>query len=151
MSTQFPSFFQKQIIKSQFSLYDPQDLGEKDKNNKQKVVLGNIAYVDSNIFRDIYTVKNECPSDEALKMEVKKEDIKVLRLKGCGYWIDYVCLVPTQNDWDKKQEGILNNNNPIDSLIVNGMNLLDANDLATVSKINEELALLHQSTVKRMF
>jgi hypothetical protein len=31
------------------------------------------------------------------------------------------------------------------------MNLLDANDLATVSKINEELALLHQSTVKRMF
>lgn len=84
-------------------------------------------------------------------MEVKKEDIKVLRLKGCGYWIDYVCLVPTQNDWDKKQEGILNNNNPIDSLIVNGMNLLDANDLASVSKINEELALLHQSTVKRMF
>jgi hypothetical protein len=84
-------------------------------------------------------------------MEVKKEDIKVIRLKSCGYWIDYVCLSPTQSDWDKKQEGILNNNNPIDSLVANGMNLLDANDLSTVSKINEELALLHQSTVKRMF
>lgn len=83
-------------------------------------------------------------------MSVKENKIKIIRLKSCAYWIDYACLLPTQPDWDKKQEAILNNNNPTDSLLVNGMDLLDSNDLTSVNKINEESALIHHNTVKRM-
>jgi hypothetical protein len=151
ISTMFPAYFQKQVIKAQFSLYDALSHNDQDVNAKQKNILTNIMQVDSNIFKDIYTVKNDCPSDEGLKMEVKTNDIKVFRLKSCGYWIDYVCLTPTQSDWDKKQESIINHNNQIDSLLANGMNMLDTNDLATINKINEDMAILHQNTVRRVF
>lgn len=106
--------------------------------------------MDSNIFKDIYTAKNEIPSAEGLNMEIKSGDIKVIRLKSSAYWIDYACLVPTQSDWDKKQEAILNNNNPVDSLLANAFNLLDINDLASINKINEDNALLHHNLIKRL-
>lgn len=142
ISTSFPSYFQKQVIKSQFSLYDALSL-DIDKNKEQQSILTNILKVDSNIFRDIYTVKNEVPSDEALKLDVKSNSIKVIRLKSCGFWIDYVCLTPSQTDWDRKQESILTNHNPVDTLLANGMNMLDTNDLQTINKVHEELAQLH--------
>jgi hypothetical protein len=91
ISTLFPSYFQKQVIKSQFSLYDA--LGTSE--SAQKNILSSVMQVDSNIFRDIYTVKHDVPSDDALRADVRKDDIKVLRLKSCAEWIDYVCLLPT--------------------------------------------------------
>jgi hypothetical protein len=149
ISTNFPSYFQKQVIKGQFTLYDGLGHDDDDKNTKQKNILSNITQVDCNIFKDIYTVKTECPTNESLNLDLKNSTIKVIRLKSCGYWIDYVCLVPNTPDWAKKQDAILNNENPIDSLVTSAMNYLDVNDLASVNRINEDSALLHQNTLKK--
>jgi hypothetical protein len=43
-----------------------------------------------------------------------------------------------------RQAAILATDNPIDSLLKSAMNFLDVNDLATVNKILEETARLHQ-------
>ena len=100
--------------------------------------------VDTNIFRDFSTQPNLVPDDESLAHELRKEDIKVMRLKSCAYWIDYVCMEPTEPEWHRKQQAILNNNNPADTLTRSSMNFLDVSDLASVNRINEDNALLHQ-------
>ena len=106
--------------------------------------------IDTNIFRDISTTRNQVPNDESLVYELRNEDLKVIRLKSANYWIDYVCMLPTEQEWHKKQQAILNNNNPIDSLVKSGMNFLDVNDLASVNRINEDNAILHQQSVKKL-
>lgn len=59
--------------------------------------------VDTNIFRDVSTTPNMVPDDDSIAFELRRdEDLKVIRLKSCAYWIDYVCLVPTEADWHKK-------------------------------------------------
>ena len=111
----------------------------------QKHTLSNMTRVDTNIFRDISTTPNMVPDDESLAYELRDEkDIKVMRMKSCAYWIDYVCMLPTEPDWHRKQQALLNNGNPIDSLTRSGMNFLDASDMASVNRINEDNALLHQ-------
>ena len=45
---------------------------------------------------------------------------------------------------------ILHNNNPVDTLVKAGMNFLDVNDLASVNRINEDNAILHQQSVKKL-
>ena len=106
--------------------------------------------VDTNIFRDFSTQPNLVPDDESLAHELRKEDIKVMRLKSCAYWIDYVCMEPTEPEWHRKQQAILNNNNPADTLTRSSMNFLDVSDLASVNRINEDNALLHQQTVRKL-
>ena len=142
VSVKFPSYFQKQVIKSQFSLYDV--FAVEDKNQVQKLTLHNMTRIDTNIFRDISTTRSTVPSDENLLYELRNDDIKVIRLKSANYWIDYICMLPTEPEWHKKQQAILNNNNPIDHLVKSGMNFLDVNDLASVNRINEDNAILHQ-------
>lgn len=66
ISTIFPSYFQVLVIKSQFSLYDALSYIDDEKSGHPKNILFNNTKVDANIFRDIYTVKKDCPSDEAL-------------------------------------------------------------------------------------
>ena len=58
--------------------------------------------VDTSIFRDISTTPNMVPDDESFAYEMRNEDIKVIRMKSCAYWIDYVCLSPNEPDWYKK-------------------------------------------------
>lgn len=58
-----------------------------------------MAYIDSNIFRDVSTAKNSVPSDEAMQIEFRQADIKIIRLKSASYWIDYVALTPSEVDW----------------------------------------------------
>ena len=106
--------------------------------------------IDTNLFRDISTTRQQVPTDDSLAYELRSEDIKVIRLKSASYWIDYVCLLPTVPDWFKKQQALLNNNNPADNLVRAGMNLLDLNDLASVNRINEDNATLHQQSVKKL-
>ena len=106
--------------------------------------------VDTNIFRDISTTPNMVPDDESLAHEMRNENIKVIRLKSCAYWIDYVCLKPSEPDWHRKQQAILFNNNPEDTLTRSGMNFLDVGDLASVNRINEDNALLHQQAIKKL-
>ena len=103
-----------------------------------------MSRVDTNIFRDISTTRNNVPTEQGLAHELRNEDIKVMRLKGAQYWIDYVCLTPTEPEWHKKQQAILSNDNPIDSLLRSGMNFLDVHDLASVNRLNEDNAILHQ-------
>ena len=45
--------------------------------------------IDTNIFKDISTTKNNIPSQESLNADEGFRSIKVLRLKSCAYWIDY--------------------------------------------------------------
>lgn len=90
----FPTYFQKQIIQSQFSLYDAFAGEEQDLNQVQKRNLQNMVKIDTNIFKDISTTKNNVPSQEYLNTDPSFQDIKVTRLKTCSYWIDYVCMFP---------------------------------------------------------
>ena len=83
------------------------------------------------------------PSDEAIGLELRNSDIKVIRLKNAAYWIQYIILIPNEPDWHKKQRAILSHDNPIDQLFKAGMNFLDVNDLATVNRINEDNSTLH--------
>ena len=61
-----------------------------------------MSRVDTNIFRDISTTRGSVPTDQELADELRKEDIKVMRIKSAQYWIDYVCLTPTEPEWHKK-------------------------------------------------
>ena len=45
---------------------------------------------------------------------------------------------------------MLNHNNPIDSLLVSAINFLDVNDLASVNRVNEDNAIMHQQAVKNL-
>jgi len=149
ITVKFPSYFQRQCIKSQFSTYDV-FASDNDKNQVQKHTLQNMTRIDTNIMRDISTTPNLVPDDESLAFELRNEEIKVIRLKSCAYWIDYVCMLPTEPEWHRKQQALLNNNNPVDSLTRSGMNFLDVSDLASVNRINEDNALLHQQTIRKL-
>ncbi len=100
--------------------------------------------IDTNIFKDISTTKNNVPSQDYLNTDPSFQDIKVTRLKTCSYWIDYVCVFPQIPNHALKQAAYLATNNPVDSLLRSAINFLDVNDLATVNKILEETARLHQ-------
>lgn len=99
--------------------------------------------IDTNIFKDISTTKNNVPSQEYLNTDPSFQNIKVTRLKSCAHWIDYVCVFPKVATISLKQAALLSTDNPIDSLLKSAMNFLDVNDLATVNKILEETARLH--------
>ena len=101
MTVKFPQYFQRQVIKSQFSIYDvfAQD---GDQNKVQKHILANMTRIDTNIFRDTSTTPNMVPDDESLAYELRNENIKVIRLKSCAYWIDYVCMLPNEPDWHRQ-------------------------------------------------
>lgn len=94
----FPNYFQKQVIKSQFSVYDA-FANQFDPNETTKRNLSSQAFIDSNIFRDVTTAKNSIPSDEAMQLEFKNTDVKVLRFKSSKYWLDYVILTPHEPQW----------------------------------------------------
>ena len=67
----------------------------------------------------------------------------MIRLKSCTHWLDYIALMPNIPDWLKKQNAILTHKNPIDSLLRSGMDFLDVNDVASVARIIEDNAILH--------
>ncbi len=50
--------------------------------------------IDTNIFKDISTTKNNIPSQESLNVDEGFKNIKVIRMKSSAYWIDYVCVFP---------------------------------------------------------
>ena len=64
-------------------------------------------------------------------------------MKSSANWIGYICLTPNEPDWHKRQQAVLSEENPIDSLVKAGFNFLDDSDLATVSRINDDNCLLH--------
>jgi hypothetical protein len=109
----------------------------------------NMAKIDTNIFRDISTEPDTCPSNDSILEDLKDSDIRILRLKSAYSWICYVALSPNKPDWLKKQMAILGNVVKNDSLLVSAMNFLDVNDLATVNSINEDTANEHRKAVER--
>jgi hypothetical protein len=56
--------------------------------------------IDTNIFRDVSTTKNQVPSDEAINSEMKNTNIKIMRLKTSAPWVDYIALTPRESDWN---------------------------------------------------
>lgn len=82
--------------------------------------------------------------------ELRHVDIKILRLKSAAYWVDYVLLTPAEPEWHQKQQAILNCDNPIDTLVKQGFNFLDVNDMATVNRINEDNSHLHISNIQKL-
>ena len=73
VTVKFPQYFQRQCIKSQFSLYDV-FATDTDKNQVQKHTLANMTRIDTNIIRDISTTPNLVPDDESLAFELSKSD-----------------------------------------------------------------------------
>ena len=68
VTVKFPVYFQRQCIKSQFSMYDV-FATDKDKNQVQKHTLANMTRIDTNIIRDISTTPQLVPDDESLAFE----------------------------------------------------------------------------------
>lgn len=66
MATYFISNFQKQVVKSQFSVYDA-FCHEPDPNEIKSRNLAKSAFLDSNILRDVNTLSSQVPSDNDLK------------------------------------------------------------------------------------
>ena len=60
ISVFFPSYFQKQVVKSQFSVFD-WFAHENDPNSSQKRTLAMMNRIDTNIFRDISVSKDQVP------------------------------------------------------------------------------------------
>ena len=145
----FPTYFQKQIIKSQFSLYDV-FAGKTDPNENQKNALISMTKVDTNIFRDISTQPKTIPSDDSIDYEMRNAAIKIIRMKSAHSWLCYVCLTPSRPDWLKKQHAVLSNVDATDSLLASAFNYLDVNDLASVNQINEDSATEHRKNIERI-
>ena len=72
-----------------------------------------------------------------------------MRMKSSDYWLCYVVLEAQEPEWHHKQQAVLNQNNPIDTLLVNGFNFIDVNDIATINRINEDNIQLHLKTVAK--
>jgi len=66
-----------------------------------------------------------------------------MRLKSASHWIDYVILSASEPDWLQKQEAVLNNKNPVDTLLSSTIEYLDINDLTTVLRAIDDNAHLH--------
>ncbi len=107
-----------------------------------------MAKIDTNVFRDLSTTKQGIPTQDSLAYDQGFSNIQVIRLKGCGSWIDYVCLEPQIPGYLEKQAAFLSTNNPIDSLLKSAINFLDVHDLATTNRIIEETARAHQASQK---
>jgi hypothetical protein len=71
-------------------------------------------------------------------------------MKSCGYWIDYVILVPTIPDWLRKQTAIVRNVEITDTLLEKAFDYLDVNDLSTVNQINEDSASEHRKKIEQL-
>jgi len=106
--------------------------------------------IDTNIFRDISATKTEVASDEAMSKELKDSGIKVVRMKSAAFWVGYICLTANEPEWLRKQSAVLNNENPIDSLVKSALNLLDVNDLASVQRITEDNCTLHLQNISKI-
>jgi hypothetical protein len=147
----FPTYFQKQVIKSQFTLYDG-FVGDADANERQKSALVNLTQVDTNIFRDISTTPDKVPTNENIQNDIKDEvpSIRIMRLKSCAFFIDYICLVPDKPDWLKKQMAVIGAQDRVDTLLKSAFNYLDVNDLASVNQINEDSAAEHRRALDRL-
>lgn len=50
-----------------------------------------MSKIDTNIFRDISTSSKNIPTQESLNLDFGSK-IKVIRLKSCLSWIDYVIM-----------------------------------------------------------
>lgn len=145
----FPFYFQKQVIKSQFSLYDV-FCDDNDPNEDQKRALMKLTKVDANIFRDISTEQEKVPTNKELTFELRDANLKIMRLKSAHSWLGYCILVPATPDWMKKQNAILGSCGIVDSLLKSAFNYLDVNDLATVNQIKEDSAIEHRKAVERL-
>jgi hypothetical protein len=71
----FPTYFQKQVIKSQFSIYDAFAGDSDDQTQLKKRNFSSMLRVDPAIFRDIATNANLVPSEESLMDEVTRLSI----------------------------------------------------------------------------
>ena len=106
----FPTYFLKQVIKSRFSNFDA-FAQEKSKDGaapesttaaadgQQAHLLHSMTFIDTNIFRDVSTTKQQLPADDAIYNDLKDKSIKVMRMRTSAHWLAYVALKPDQPDW----------------------------------------------------
>ena len=98
----FPTYFQKQTIKAQFSVYDPFVWEGLDPNAVQRRNLSQMAKIDTNIFRDLNMSKQNLPTEESLAYDPSFNSLKVVRLKPSEQWMAYICLEPKICEISKK-------------------------------------------------
>lgn len=149
LSLFFPTHFQKQIIKSEFTIYDAFAADYKDKNQLQKRSMQSMIRVDPSIFRDVSTNQALIPSEESLAYEVNRMNLKVIRLKASP-WVDSVICKPRLSDWQRRQDALLySDNNPVDTLLSGALDFLDVNDLASVNLVIAESSQIHLDLVAK--
>jgi hypothetical protein len=56
-----------------------------------------MARIDTNIFRDLSSTKQNLPTQESLSYDNSFSNMKIMRVKASAPWIDYVCITPTIN------------------------------------------------------
>lgn len=105
ISVFFPHYFQKQVIKSQFSLYDAFAEDQQDPNSNTHKFQTSL--IDSNLFKDVSSNQHTVPTTESINQDFRNSGIKVLRLKSAADWLDYVALAGTPSDDYIKQQAFL--------------------------------------------
>ena len=147
LSLVFPTYFQRQIIKSSFTIYDA--FAYDAQASVPTTNLVSMVRVDPSIFRDVSTTSALLPSEESLAEEVLKQNLKVIRLKAAP-WVESVVCEPTPSDWMRAQMCILySEENPIDTLLRGALDFLDVNDLASVNMAIQEVSQMHIDLLTR--
>lgn len=71
-------------------------------------------------------------------------------MKSAEWWVGYICLTANEPDWLRKQNAVLNHENPPDSLVRSALNLLDVNDLASLQRITEDNCILNLQNISKI-
>ena len=145
----FPTEFQKQVIKSEFSIYDAFAGQNDDQNQLKKRNFSSMLRVDPSIFRDIATNSNLIPGEDSIADEVARLNIKIIRLKASP-WIEHVICLPKVPDWQRRQDARLGSeDNPIDTLLRGALDFLDVNDPASVNLVIAEASQIHLDLIQK--
>lgn len=150
LSLVFPTYFQRQVIRSCFTVYDAFATEYSNTQNRvQKRNLVSSIRVDPNAFRDVSTTSALLPSEDSLAEEVVKQKIKVIRLKASS-WVESVISRAKEEPWYKAQCALLySEDNIIDTLLQGSMDFLDVNDLASVNMVISESSQLHLDLLEK--
>jgi hypothetical protein len=150
----FPVYFQKQVEKSKFDLYDTYPLTEEEMSqpriSKENQLESFKSYVNAETKKSRigYINTDEIPKitgDIAKDTVLKTQSIRKLRY---SYWLDQKTFIRPKIDTFYRKQSFLFNLQ-FDSLLKSNFNLLDVNDSSAVSKILDDASVLHTQRAQK--
>ncbi|CDW75700.1 UNKNOWN [Stylonychia lemnae] len=167
----FTTYFQRQIIKSQFSIYDATvrdmkdayesneevdddvgDLNEIQRRNLKSLMLIDFQMVDHfNSNQDqgnLFLLKKGKKINEQIP-ELKKnfQDIIVIRLKKC-YWLHEVLLRPRVDETMRRQNAFFSFEYAPDLLLQSIQDFTEINDISSINTIYNDLTNIYNQVVQ---